>query len=73
MSDPLDKVGIEHLVDRLRGGDVPAMSTMMVPANMDDAMKMLDAALGMQQCVLEFLAAQDAAALPGLTVYQLPG
>ena len=36
----------------------------MVPANMDDAMKMLDAALGMQQCVLEFLAAQDAAGLP---------
>jgi Domain of unknown function (DUF222) len=40
------------------------MSTMMVPANMDDAMKMLDAALGMQQCVLEFLAAQDTAGLP---------
>ena len=36
----------------------------MVPANMDDAMKMLDAALGMQQCVLGFLAAQDAAGLP---------
>jgi hypothetical protein len=44
------------------------MSTMMVPANMDDAMKMLDAALGMQQCVLRFLAAQDAAALPGQAV-----
>jgi len=40
------------------------MSTMMVPANMDDALKMLDAALGMQQCVLGFLAAQDAAGLP---------
>jgi hypothetical protein len=40
------------------------MSTMTVPANMDDAMKMLDAALGMQQCVLGFLAAQDAASLP---------
>src|SRR5580692_4124451 len=40
------------------------MSTMMVPADMDDAMKMLDAALGMQQCVLGFLAAQDAAGLP---------
>jgi Domain of unknown function (DUF222) len=40
------------------------MSTMMVPANMDDAMKMLDAALRMQQCVLGFLAAQDAASLP---------
>ena len=36
----------------------------MVPANMDDAMKMLDAALGMQQCVLGFLAAQDAVGLP---------
>ena len=36
----------------------------MVPANMDDALKMLDAALGMQQCVLGFLAAQDAASLP---------
>ena len=44
------------------------MSTMMVPANMDDAMKMLDAALGMQQCVLRFLAAQDAASLPGQAV-----
>jgi hypothetical protein len=40
------------------------MSTMMVPANMDDALKMLDAALGMQQCVLGFLASQDAAGLP---------
>ncbi len=40
------------------------MSTMMVPANMDDALKMLDAALGMQQCVLGFLAGQDAASLP---------
>ena len=40
------------------------MSTMMVPANMDDALKMLDAALGMQQCALGFLAAQDAAGLP---------
>ena len=36
----------------------------MVPANMDDALKMLDAALGMQQCVLGSLAAQDAASLP---------
>ena len=40
----------------------------MVPANMDDAMKMLDAALGMQQCVLRFLAAQDAAGLPAQAV-----
>ena len=40
------------------------MSTMMVPANMGDAMKMLDVALGMQQCALGFLAAQDAAGLP---------
>ncbi len=40
----------------------------MIPANMDDAMKMLDAALGMQQCVLRFLAAQDAASLPGQAV-----
>ena len=40
----------------------------MVPANMDDAMKMLDAALGMQQCVLGFLVAQDAASLPGQAV-----
>ena len=40
------------------------MSTMMVPANMDDAMKMLDVALGMQQCVLRFLAGEDAAGLP---------
>ena len=40
----------------------------MVPANMDDAMKMLDAALGMQQCVLGFLAAQDAAGLPAQAV-----
>jgi len=36
----------------------------MVPANMDDAMKMLDVALGMQQCVLRFLAGEDAAGLP---------
>ncbi|MFZ0192655.1 MAG: DUF222 domain-containing protein, partial [Streptosporangiaceae bacterium] len=40
------------------------MSTAMVPANMDDAMKMLETALGMQQCVLGFLAAQDEAGLP---------
>jgi hypothetical protein len=44
------------------------MSTMMVPANMDDAMKMLDAALGMQQCVLRFLAGEDAAGLPARAV-----
>ena len=31
------------------------MSTMMVPANMDDAMKMLEAAVSMQQCALVFL------------------
>src|SRR6266404_2618345 len=64
MSDPLGKVSIEHLVDRLRREVTPAMSTTMVPANMDDAMKMLEVALGMQQCVLGFLAAQDAADLP---------
>jgi hypothetical protein len=40
------------------------MSTMMVPANMDDAMKMLEAALGMQQCALVFLAGEGAAGLP---------
>jgi hypothetical protein len=40
----------------------------MVPANMDDAMKMLDAALGMQQCVLRFLAGEDAAGLPAHAV-----
>ena len=40
----------------------------MVPANMDDAMKMLDAALGMQQCVLRFLAGEDAAGLPAQAV-----
>ena len=40
------------------------MSTTTVPANMDDAMKMLESALGMQECVLGFLAAQDAADLP---------
>src|SRR5580693_5472329 len=44
------------------------MSTMLVPANMDDAMKMLDAALGMQQCVLRFLAGEDAAGLPAQAV-----
>jgi hypothetical protein len=36
----------------------------MVPANMDDAMKMLDVALDMQQCVLRFLAGEEAAGLP---------
>jgi len=36
----------------------------MVPANMDDAMKMLEAALSMQQCALVFLAGEDAADLP---------
>jgi hypothetical protein len=40
------------------------MSTMMVPANMDDAMKMLEAAVSMQQCALVFLAGEDAAGLP---------
>ena len=40
----------------------------MVPANMDDAMKMLEAALGMQQCVLRFLAGEDAAGLPAQAV-----
>src|SRR5580692_6474871 len=44
------------------------MSTMLVPANMDDAMKMLEAALGMQQCVLRFLAGEDAAGLPAQAV-----
>jgi Domain of unknown function (DUF222) len=44
------------------------MSTTMVPANMDDAMKMLEAALGMQQCVLRFLAGEDAAGLPAQAV-----
>ena len=36
----------------------------MVPANMDDAMKMLEAAASMQQCALVFLAGEDAAGLP---------
>jgi len=40
----------------------------MVPANMDDAMKMLEAALGMQQCALGFLAGEDAAGLPAQAV-----
>jgi hypothetical protein len=44
------------------------MSTTMVPANMDDALKMLEAALGMQQCVLRFLAGEDAAGLPAQAV-----
>ncbi len=44
------------------------MSTMLVPANMDDALKMLETALGMQQCVLRFLAGEDAAGLPAQAV-----
>ncbi|HEV2254300.1 MAG TPA: DUF222 domain-containing protein, partial [Streptosporangiaceae bacterium] len=44
------------------------MSTMLVPANMDDALKLLEAALGMQQCVLRFLAGEDAAGLPAQAV-----
>ena len=40
----------------------------MVPANMDDAMKMLEAAVSMQQCALVFLAGEDAAGLPAPAV-----
>ena len=40
----------------------------MVPANMDDALKMLEAALGMQQCVLRFLAGEDEAGLPAQAI-----
>src|ERR1700687_3468871 len=44
------------------------MSAMMVPANMDDAMKMLESAVGMQECALGFLAGEDAAGLPAQAV-----
>src|SRR5580704_19475556 len=40
------------------------MCTTRVPATAAEALGMLESALGMQECALRFLAAQDAASLP---------
>src|ERR1700726_4834890 len=44
------------------------MCTGTVPATAAEALRMLEAALGMQQCVLRFLAGEDAAGLPAQAV-----
>ena len=67
MSDPSVKVGSEQHPDR--PGEVSLdMCAGTVPATAAEALAMLESAAGLQECALAFLAAQDAAGLPGQVV-----
>jgi Domain of unknown function (DUF222) len=68
MSYPLDKVGSETAPIAAPGEVSPVMCTTTDPATAAEALDMLGSAAGMQERALRFLAAEDAAALPGQAV-----
>ena len=64
MSDPPDTVGSGNSIQTRPGEVSQDMCTTTVPATAAEALAMLESALGMQECALRFLAAEDAAGLP---------